>query len=230
MAEGTIKGTESTNRLGEATRPEGTRKALTSPLQAMTGWFKARTQSTFESSQEPAKPRKKSLWSRAVGAVTSLPSRISGAFHGAVQTVKDKGVFGALKHWGGQAWTGVKNAVSSVVDTLKNTVKSLTDSIGNFLNKVFTAFSLHRSAVDRQIEEQHREQEKREEKRSVAEHEEARHLEDTVQRARALAAEQEFQAQQGLIDKVTAPAPNSRIDNAALERVKERMKAQKAPR
>ena len=160
-----------------------------------------------------------------------------GTLTAARKSVEEKGVLGALSDVAGKAWNNVKAAGQWVADGVVNTAKAIIDtaskvfnSVTSFISKVWTSFSAHQKEVDRRLDEQRRDQERLEERRVVVKQDDSRHLEDTVLRARAISAAQEFQAQQGLIFEVTVTGPNSQIDNAALERKRAREKAQKAPR
>lgn len=187
------------------------------------------------SRSEPAEQPKKSLWGRFTGALTSLKDSVVGAFEAARRAIQEKGVLGALRDLASAAWNGLKAAGNRVVDGIVNATRSLIDAASSalfavvgFMSKVWTAFTAHNREVDRRIEEQKREQERLEERRLLARRDESRHLEEAVARARATAQAQEFQAQQGLLDKITVTTPNSQLDNAALERKRERERAQRA--
>lgn len=242
MAEGTVTRTEAPRGAADAqrgTRQSGWQRALTSPLGFFSGFMGTRYQSTVEVSaaaktEEPEEP-KKSLWGRFTGAASSLKDSVVGAFTSAKAAVEEKGVVGALGDFAGKAWDGVKAAGRWVVDGVVNTARTVIDAaskalhnVASFISKVWTSFTAHNREVERRIDEQKREQQRQEERRSLAKRDESKHLEDTVQRARSVARAQEFQAEQGLIDKVTATSPGSHIDNAALERKRERERAQKA--
>lgn len=246
MADGSVTRTEAPKGAAEAqrgTQRAGWRRALTSPLGFFSGFMGTRYESSLEVSAgtnaaKPAEqPPNKSMWARFTGAVGSVKDSVVGAFGSAKKAVEEKGVLGALSDAAGNAWNGVKAAGAWVRDGFVNTTRKIIDAasnalstVTNFLSKVWTSFTSHSKEVDRRIDEQRRDQERREELRSVAKKDESKHLEDAVLRARAVSQAQEFQAQQGLIDKVTATSPNSQVDNAALERKREREKAQKAPR
>ncbi len=243
MADGSVTRTEAPKGAADAqrgTRRTGWQRALTSPLGFFSGFLNSRYESTFEASGtagKPAEQPKKSLWGRFTGAVGSLKDSVVGTLTAARKSVEEKGVLGALSDVAGKAWNNVKAAGQWVADGVVNTAKAIIDtaskvfnSVTSFISKVWTSFSAHQKEVDRRLDEQRRDQERLEERRVVVKQDDSRHLEDTVLRARAISAAQEFQAQQGLIDKVTVTGPNSQIDNAALERKRAREKAQKAPR
>ncbi|MBM3269397.1 MAG: hypothetical protein FJZ01_17275 [Candidatus Sericytochromatia bacterium] len=228
MAEPGIRTGEAPKGAPETARiaPQGGwRKAITAPLHMLTGILTPRYQSTFEPSQAqaPAQP-KPSLWNRFTGFVGGMKDSVVNTFSAAATSVKEKGLLGAAGDLLGRAWDGVKDLGSSIVSGFSNIVSTVTGAVA----KVFEAFTKHQRDVELKAEEVRRDENKREERRLVAKTDEARQLEDTAARAKAVARALQFQAQQGLIDKITESGPHIQIDNAALERQKQREKAQKA--
>ncbi len=220
----TSEGPKGAPETASIAQPGGWRRAITKPLHMLTGILTPRYQSTFESTQAPAPAEKPSLWGGVTGFVGGIRDSLAGGIKSAADTIKEKGLLGAASQWAGQAWDGVRNTISNLSDSIVSGFKS---AFG-FVSRIFQAFTTHQRDIDKKVEERKREEDKREDRRLLAKQEDAKHLEDTAQRARALASAQQFQAQQGVIDKITVTGPDIQIDNAALERQKERARAQKA--
>lgn len=241
MAEGSVTRPEA-SKAAEAPHgglPAGWRRALTLPLGFFSGFAGSRYASSIEVSAAAKAARggqaaqsQKSLWGRFTGALTSLKDSVIGAFGAVRKAIQEKGVLGAIGDLASAAWNGMKAAGNRIMERIVGTARSLIDTasralsaIAGFMSKVWTAFTAHNREIERRIDEQKREQERLEERRIEARRDESRHLEEAVARARAVAQAQEFQAQQGLIDKITVTTPNSQLDNAALERKRERERA-----
>jgi hypothetical protein len=243
VADGPIRANEAPKAGTEpmrALQPTGLGRALTRSLKALTAKLSPRYENKLEISAPPAPPAEKpSLMGRIggffAGMKDSVVSTISDAaaatrdfFVGAARTVKDKGVLGAVSQWAGQAWEGVKAAGNWVGDKIAETWNNAIKSVTGFFSKVWSAFTQHQRQVDKVLDERKREQDRVEEQRYLARRDEAKHLEETVQKARDLASAQDVAAQQGLVDKASADARHSQVDNAAIARRRAREQAQKA--
>ena len=230
--------------------PAGTapiwKRAFTEPMSLLPDFVKNRFDSTFEQTTPAAPPAEKpSLWNRFTGAVSGAKDAVAGA----LTAVKDGVVqfathpidtttqvaqsawksAGEAASWAGDklsaAWNDAAEFVSKGYESLKTFVSNSWNSITSIISKVFTGFYAHNAEVDRRREEIRKQEDAREHKAAEVRNDESKRLEDTVIKARELATSQQFQAEAGMIDKVTAPGA---IDNGSIQRRKDREKAAKA--